>query len=139
MLGGVMLRAAGLSGGGLEPGGGSPGGGSPGGGSPGGGSPGGGSPGGGCIPGVVLTSTLTVGALALPTARSGPPSPLRSPTASDCGWLPAPYGDPVSGTKPELSGLRRKTLTWSLSKFVTAKSARVSPLKSATSTSLGYD
>src|SRR5262249_37286886 len=62
------------------------------------------------------------------TARSGQPSPLKSPTTTERGKLSATY---LKGVVPkEPSSLPNSTLTLLLSVFATARSRMPSPLKS---------
>src|SRR5262245_30233321 len=73
----------------------------------------------------------------LATARSGLPSPLKSPTATDLGLVPAPTVELwASGKSPAPSPSRIVTFLerW----LATARSGLPSRLKSATVTELGF-
>ena len=73
---------------------------------------------------------------ALPSTRSGLPSPLKSPTATDCGNRPAAKGLPGAGWNPPVPSPRRTVKSLELLLAVTI-SGLPSPLKSATATDCG--
>ena len=70
------------------------------------------------------------------TARSSWPSPAKSPATIALTRAPRLSGVPASGAKPP-PGWRISTDTLPSTKFVTARSVRPSPLKSAAAAALG--
>src|SRR5207302_8430207 len=90
---------------------------------------------------VVFTKTDTklFAPFKLPTTRSARPSPLKSPTATDCGLVPTAkgFGAARVGVVPPAAVVFRNTDTV-LSPWLTrAKSGRPSLLKSATTAASG--
>ena len=91
------------------------------------------------LPVPLPSSTDTELALALAVARSCRPSPLKSPTATDCGPLPvAGEAAAVKVPSPMLPApLPSSTDTVAALKLAVARSCRPSPLKSPTATPAG--
>src|SRR5947207_15657606 len=83
---------------------------------------------------LVFISTETVLEPRLATARSGLPSPLRSPTATDAGLVPAAK---ANGARKVAAPLPNSTETLLEPKLATARSGLPSPLKSPTATEKG--
>ena len=86
------------------------------------------------VPSPLPRRTLTLLPLPFATARSSWPSPLKSPTATDCGPLPAPTSAALVKVP---SPLPSRTLTLLLPLFATARSSLPSASKSPTATEGG--
>src|SRR5260370_749702 len=86
------------------------------------------------VPSPLPSSTETVLSLLLATTKSGLPSPLKSPTASEVGALPTRK---LSGAPKVPSPLPSSTETLLEPLLATAKSSLPSPLKSPTATDQG--
>src|SRR5947208_2519663 len=89
---------------------------------------------------MALSSTLTVpGAVLLAAARSGLPSPFRSPVATETGLAPAAKLSAALTVGGDAPGgvVFRSTLTTLLPLFATARSGLPSPSTSAIATACG--
>src|SRR3954453_13369679 len=81
-------------------------------------------------------NTLRLPPMKLSATKSGLPSLLKSPTATDLGVWPTVTGEPGAGVKPPTPSPRR-IVTLFETVFTTAKSGLVSRLKSAVTIWLG--
>src|SRR3989440_11987330 len=91
--------------------------------------------GGGKVPSPLLSSTETVLESKLATARSGLPSPLKSPTATETGLAPATKKVGSASRRP--SALITGIEVLLEPKIATARSGLPSPLKTPTVTETG--
>src|SRR5688572_10984564 len=73
------------------------------------------------------------------TTRSGWPSRLKSPTATDRGPAPTPTGEPGAWLKPPPLPSPSRIVTLLEPPFVTTRSALSSRLKSPTATDSGFE
>src|SRR3954467_14914990 len=81
-------------------------------------------------------NTLTLPPMKLSAAKSGLPSLLKSPTATDLGVVPTVTGEPGPGVKPPMPSPRR-IVTLFEELLATARSGFVSRLKSPVTIWLG--